>query len=639
MPTLFAATVSGAFSIVYNLTPVQADRASRWAPGIGAGLIGGLFVAVIGNLDAMGQVMRRLGEQSTTQFQSQIPGLQSLVRAASGVQHLATTGGSLAPFDWWAPSRVLPFTINEFPYWSFLFADLHPHMMGIPFTILFLAAAFNLLAGADHTAEDGWLARGARFLFIPLTLGALAAINTWDLPTYLGIVVLAFIVGDYRARARLRPLPIVLFAAAVAALSYLLYLPFFQNYAAVGSSGVGLVQGKTQLSQWLLIWGFFLFLAFTFIIVELRTHNRPGQPDRRAPAVVRWLRLLTERWDAAPRLVSLQRTLVTQPAPLFQVGRGLLLVVLLLAVILAIAGYWVPAVLALPVAVTGLLLFRRDVPAGRTFALLLVFAGLLVLLGVEFVFLKDFLCGCAPGSNQVGDYYRMNTLFKFYIQVWVLLALGVAAGLPLVWQTVQERFGRAWRVAWTLAFVVLTVSVLAFVVLGTPRRVADRFPGTRPAIGTLDGMAFMQVGSYTWPDASNTIELKYDYDAIQWLLSHVQGNPVVAEGRIDYYREGGMRVASFSGLPGLLGAHQGEQRYGDQVGTRDGQARDLFSTSDIARAQQLLDELDVRYVYLGRLERTVYPSAGIAKFEQMAQQGLLREVYRNAEVVIYERGG
>lgn len=100
-----------------------------------------------------------------------------------------------------------------------------------------------------------------------------------------------------------------------------------------------------------------------------------------------------------------------------------------------------------------------------------------------------------------------------------------------------------------------------------------------------------------------------------------------------------MRVASFSGLPGLLGAHQGEQRYGDQVGTRDGQARDLFSTSDIARAQQLLDELDVRYVYLGRLERTVYPSAGIAKFEQMAQQGLLREVYRNAEVVIYERGG
>ncbi len=647
VPTLFAATVTGAFSLVYNLVPVrhvETDdetpiRVTHWAPGIGAGLIGGLFVAVIGNLDAMGQVVRRLGEQGTTQFQSQIPGLQSLVRAVSGVQNMVTTGGTLPSFDWWAPSRVLPFTINEFPYWSFLFADLHPHMMGMPFTILFLAAAFNLLAGADQPTEEGRWVRVIRFLFIPLTLGALATINTWDLPTYLGIVVLAFIVGDYRRSGRLRVLPIGLFAVAVAALSYLLYLPFFQNYAAVGSSGVGLVQGKTQLSQWLLIWGFFLFLVFSYLLVELRSHNRQGQPDRRAPAVVRWLRLLVERWDAAPRLVSLQGALLTNPTPIFRFGRIVLLVVLLLAVVLAILGDWVPALLLLPVTMTGLLLFRRDVPAGRTFALLLIFAGLLVLLGVEFVFLKDFLCGCAPGSGQVGDYYRMNTLFKFYIQVWVLLALGAAAGLPLVWQTVQERFTRPWRLAWNVAFVILTVAVLAFPVLGTPRRVADRFPGERPAFGTLDGMAFMTVGSYTWPDASNTIELKYDYDAIQWLLNNVVGNPVVAEGRIDYYREGGMRVASFTGLPGLLGAHQGEQRYSDQVGTRETQARELFSTPDIARTQQLLDELDVGYIYLGRLERTVYPSEGIAKFAQMAQQGLLQEVYRNPEVVIYARVG
>jgi uncharacterized membrane protein len=446
-------------------------------------------------------------------------------------------------------------------------------------------------------------------------------------------------VGDYRAHGRLRVLPIGLFALAVAGLSYLLYLPFFQNYAAVGSSGVGLVQGKTQLSQWLLIWGFFLFLALTYILVELRSRNRQGQPDRRAPAVVRWLRLIAERWDAAPRLVSLQGALVTRPAPIFRAGRIVLLVALLLAVLLAILGYWVTAVLLLPVSITGLLLFRRDVPAGRTFALLLIFAGLLLLLGVEFVFLKDFLCGCAPGSGQVGDYYRMNTLFKFYIQVWVLLALGAAAGLPLIWQTVQERFSRPWRLAWNVAFVVLTVAVLAFPVLGTPRRVADRFPGARPAIGTLDGMAFMQVGSYTWPDASNAIDLQYDYEAIQWLLDNVRGNPVVAEGRIDYYREGGMRVASFTGLPGLLGAHQGEQRYSDQVGLRETQARELFSTPDIARTQQLLDELDVRYIYLGRLERTVYPEEGITKFAQMAQQGLLQEVFRNPEVVIYERPG
>jgi uncharacterized membrane protein len=43
----------------------------------------------------------------------------------------------------------------------------------------------------------------------------------------------------------------------------------------------------------------------------------------------------------------------------------------------------------------------------------------------------------------------------------------------------------------------------------------------------------------------------------------------------------------------------------------------------------------VRYIYIGQLERTVYPPEGIAKFEQMAQQGLLNVPYRNQAVTIY----
>jgi len=110
----------------------------------------------------------------------------------------------------------------------------------------------------------------------------------------------------------------------------------------------------------------------------------------------------------------------------------------------------------------------------------------------------------------------------------------------------------------------------------------------------------------------------------------------VAEGRIDYYREGGMRVASFTGLPSLLGAHQGEQRYSFQVGQREADAREFFSTADIGRAQQLMQKMAVRYIYIGQLERTVYPPEGIAKFEQMAQQGLLNVPYRNQAVTIYQ---
>ena len=581
-------------------------------------------------------MLRRRADQSQTPFQSQIPGLQTFVRALSGAAHVISARTPLPAFDWWAPSRILPGTINEFPFWSFLFADLHPHMMGMPFTILFLALALNLVAGYGAGLSGDMAGSFLSFIFIPLTIGALAAINTWDLPTYLGVAILAFLIRDFRATGRVRIWLVLFFAAVVGALAYGLYLPFFQHYEAVGSSGIGLVKGKTDLGKWLQIWGFFAFLAVTALIVELRRREREQTgPAARSPALVRWLQLIADQWDLAPRVATLHAALVKQAAPAYVAGRLFVALVMAAAVLLALLGYWVPALLLLPLLAAGVLLFRRDATPERTFTVLLLFTGLLVAHGVEFVFLKDFLCGCSADGSTVGDFYRMNTLFKFYTQVWVLLGLGAAAALPTVWAALSQRFSRGWRVVWTSLFTVLLFASLVFPLLGTPRRVDDRFPGARPAIGTLDGMAFMTVGVYTWPDQNNPITLQYDYDAIHWLLDNVKGNPVVAEGRIDYYREGGMRVASFTGLPSLLGAHQGEQRYSFQVGQREADAREFFSTADISRAQQLMQKMAVRYIYIGQLERTVYPPEGIAKFEQMAQQGLLNVPYRNQSVTIY----
>ena len=528
-------------------------------------------------------------------------------------------------YNYWEPTRVIPPTINEFPYWSFLFADLHPHMIGIPFTVLFLALALNLLAGHGTRRDSrGWIERVLSFLVLPLTLGALAAINTWDLPTYLGLGVLVYLVREWRGHGRIRWLPTVGFAVALALFSLGLYYPFFHSYEAVGAGGVGLVKVKTSLGQWLNIWGFFIFLALTYLLIELRRR-------RARLGLLRWLRLLFDRWEQAPRFARLHSLLVSGSTG-YLIGRIVVGLLIVLTVVLALLKYTVPATLLLPLVAAGVLLLRRRMTAENLFTTVLFFTGLLVLLGVEFVYLKDFLQG--------GDHRRMNTLFKFYIQVWVLLGLGTAAALPRLWRAVRGWRSRWVRSLWSVAFALLLVASLAFLLLGTPARVSDRFPGERPPLDTLDGMAFMSVGSYTWPDASNRIELTYDYQAINWLLENVRGTPVVAEGRIDYYREGGMRVSSFTGLPTFLGAHQSEQRYGDvQVGPRETLAREFFTTPDIGRAQQIINDMHVSYIYIGKLERTVYPSEGIAKFEQMAEQGLLTVVYSNEEVTIYQVGG
>jgi uncharacterized membrane protein len=203
-------------------------------------------------------------------------------------------------------------------------------------------------------------------------------------------------------------------------------------------------------------------------------------------------------------------------------------------------------------------------------------------------------------------------------------------------------------VTWRGALILLLAGGLAFLPLGIPARVRDRFPGPRPALGTLDGAAFMTVGRYTWPDAQHVIELAYDYLAIHWLLDNVAGSPVIAEApaggytvagqqvTYDYYRAGGLRVASLTGFPTFVGQHQYEQRPADQVGRRGDLGQEFFRTSDIARTRELMTELRVGYVYVGALERTLFSAASLRKFDTLADLGDLKVVYRNVQVTIYQ---
>ncbi len=214
--------------------------------------------------------------------------------------------------------------------------------------------------------------------------------------------------------------------------------------------------------------------------------------------------------------------------------------------------------------------------------------------------------------------------------------LGIAVGVSLrdMWRAIDKwRAGARW--AWSAVLALLLVAVALYPLLGTPARVVDRFPGERPPIGSLDGMEFMTVGTYYWPDENNPISLWGDYQAIRWLQENVRGTPVLAEAPIGYYREFGVRASSFTGLPTLVGMHESEQRWGWQVGPRSAQARNLYHTVNLEETMDLIRELDVEYVYVGPLERTEYPQAHV-KFERLSELGTLSPVYRNDLVTIYQ---
>jgi YYY domain-containing protein len=636
VPTLAALTAANAFSLTFGLAfrpqapsarlPVPAPQAL--VRGVVAGLLAVLLVVLVGNLAGFDQWLRMLQEHGQSTFESGIPGLAGLVHALAGLKSVVFEGTKLPAYNYWDPSRVIPNTINEFPYWSFLFADLHPHMIGIPFTVLLLSSAYAWLDGASEDDRGGVLGTLLRWLSLSFCLGALAAINTWDLPTYLGLVTLTFWLGRYRrsagrgpltaARLALGAVAALFFGALTLAASYLLYLPFFLNYQAL-DVGLGLVHDKTGLEKFLFIWGLVLFVVVSYLLAAL------VRPQSRM-AMLRAISLFLRRWRVAPHLAQVYGALVQRTSGGYWEGLWSLIAVAGLTIGLWALDYRVPAVLLPLVWLSFLFLLRPEPDAGHAFAGLLLFTGVLILLGVEVFFLRDFLGG--------GDYYRMNTLFKFYIQVWVILGIAAAYLIVYLWERVVDRniLGNVWQGGMLL----LLTAALVYPIMGTRSRVLDRFASS-PAFGTLDGMAYMTTGEFTWPQ-DNRIVLEYDYQAIRWLQNHVKGTPVLAEAEIGYYREGGMRVASYTGLPMPLGGlHQNEQHWPDQVGQRDALYREFWNTTDPARAWGLIQQLDISYIYVGQLERAVYTQPGsLIKFDALAAQGRLTIAYQNERTRIYQ---
>ena len=614
VPSFFALTVGAAFSFGHALAARLHGR--RWLWGGVAAVAG---VALLGNLTVLAQWLAGMVAAGGATPRPEI-GLEALGPLLVGIGRWLRGAAKLPSFDYWyQATRVIPFTINEFPFFSYLFADLHPHIMALPFTI----TALVLAAGQCLAPRGRREGRGRAFVLLPLgllalTVGALGPMNTWDLPTYLGLVIVALVWTEAeRGRAGAG----VAQGLGVAALALALYLPFYAHYAPPAAAPRLLIN-DTGLGYLLVVWGLWFVALYGWL------GARWWQGRRGAGRVWRLY------WGPG-RARRLLAALHSPPATSTRLRRWLVAGAAVLALAALLAGEEAAALL-LPLVALGLdLWLRPDARRAERWAGLVAAWGCLILVGTEFFYLADFLQG--------SEWQRMNTVFKFGLQAWVLMALAAGVGVPTRLAEMAQG-GRASKVpapgrrlAWVVALAGLGAISLAYVPLGTAARVNERFPGGPPPIGTLDGLAYMRTGAYHWPDMEHTIVLSYDSDAIRWLLDHVHGTPVIAEAPLGYYREGGLRVSSYTGLPTLVGAHQNEQRPPGLVAERQSLAERLFRSTSTEETLDLMKGLRVQYVYFGQLETVQYGAESRAKFDAMVREGQLDLVYQNPRVVIYQR--
>ena len=658
--TVFALTASAAFSVAVSLVTGPGGRRGISRGAIVAGVGSGVALCVLGNLDGALQLLEALWKQGGSGIESGVPAVTGLTKALVGLMAMAF-GGPRPSFDFWRSTRFIgpedPGPIHEFPFFTFLYGDLHAHMLSMPLQVMAVAlglqaarltrteivAAGGLRNAATRMASLTVMARPLALIALAgLLVGTLRATNTWELPTYLALAGLMTVIATRPGRWVRWPVAVAVGALVlgmVYAVSSAFFAPFLARYELF-YSGVTPVKTPTSPSQFLLINGPLLFVVVTYLAYVLA----------RSATVAR---ALTS--TVAARVPTPAASYLSILAPTISLaGDGqispLATTLLAVGIVLWAGGYGTLAVLVMAGGiVAGVATYRR---ASR-----------------EVLFVAG-IAAAALGSLALpevvavkGDVGRMNTVFKFYLQAWILLAILAGPAAVLLWRgmfrrepsppdplslarergspdggsgddlVTPELVRGVWKYVWAGLLIFLVAACAVYPILATRTKVGLRFAQIGPGI---DGMAYMAEAAYR--DRERDLDLPSDYEAIRWLMENVQGTPVILEGYAPLYHWGS-RYSIYTGLPTVMGWdwHQKQQRsaYGERVDQRVREVNRFYENPDVEQAWGTIRKYGVRLIVVGGLERAYYPAAGLGKLDRMVGNGL-EVVYQEGGVTIYQ---
>ena len=630
---IFALAAVGAYGILYNLLSAANEKfkiANRIST-IGFSFLAPLFLLIVSNIEGFLEVLHRHGilwpANSTSNFWTWL-GIKEL--SDPPTQPLAWIPDRF--WWWWRASRVITDLdlkgnfqeiIDEFPFFSFLLGDLHPHVLAIPFNLLAVAMALNLLLG-------GWRGRielfglrleisKAGFLFAALTLGGLAFLNTWDILIGTALILLAYVLFRVHEEgwSWLRLKDFFVLGIPLGLFAIILYMPFYFGFSSQASGILPNIINPTRGAQLWVMFAPFFILLIAYLVYLLFGEKRPAHWPLAVWLVggftillwsFSWLLSLGIRF-ADPTFV--QQLLQNQGVP----NLGTLFMEATARRLSYIGGLLTLLVLLTP-ALASVIASHRPSPTNQnpspmdqeassidrlpvTFVLLLIILASLLVIAPEFVYLHD----------EFGT--RMNTIFKFYYQAWLLWSIAAAFGTAMLLQNLRG----AWDWVFRIGLVILLFISLTYPVLG----VANKTNNFNPTYGwTLDDFVRFQRNV---PDEAA---------AIEWLRAAPYG--VVAEAVGGGYTAYG-RISEYTGLPTVINWPDHESQWGRtgaQQGSRQDDIQTLYSTPDWQAALAIINQYHVQYIYIGNLERSTYP------VQEDKFRAHLTQAFQQGVVTIYE---
>lgn len=605
---IFGLSAVGAYGILYNLlanyqlpiTKVQSLLSPLLAP---------LFLLLVSNVEGFLEILHRKGLfwQDGANFWTwlDLPDLREA--PAQPLQWIPERF-----WWWWRASRVVQDyelngtwreVIDEFPAFSYLLGDLHPHVLAMPFNLLAIAIALNLFFGGWRGKIDLYLGQlqinKMGFFTIALVLGGLAFLNTWDI--LIGAALVIFSYGLARVREAgwgwERIEDILSLGIPVAVVAFVMYLPFYIGFDSQAGGIVPNFMFPTRGAQLWVMWGTLFIPLFTYLVYVWRIKTpadwRAGIFTTLGLLLVLILGMIVLGFLALRLAPDLARSILESQ------GRD---VNAFIADSMARRSSYIGSLLTLLALLIPALsfLFKSEHKSSSSFVLLMIVLGALLILGPDFLYLRD----------NFG--YRINTVFKFYYQAWIVLSLAAAYGVVVLLRNLRG----AANVVFSAVFALVLLVGLTYPAIG----IFTKTNNFNPPFGyTLDDFDRVQREN---PDEAA---------ALSWLRSAPDG--VVAEAQViggSYTNYG--RVSIYTGLPTILGWPGHESQWRDQAlqGSRLQDIDTLYTTDDWMTAQEIIDRYSIRYVFVGNLERTTY-QVSEEKFSRF-----LEPVLQQGNVTIYE---
>ncbi|MEM4509281.1 MAG: DUF2298 domain-containing protein, partial [Archaeoglobaceae archaeon] len=410
--------------------------------------------------------------------------------------------GGLDFLYYWNSTRVIEGTINEFPYFSFIHADLHAHVFAIPMKIFFV----SLLLLNEKRIR----------VLLPLTLFAIFATNSWDYP----IMLLLSIVYALSSRDR---------NILIYSLVSLPLVAFYYTTMNLPKTEIVFSVEKSALLE-------FLGYSATLLILAYLVY-----------------------------LISDKKTLFY-------------------SIPIALPFYFLSPIL--PVLIPLLVcsaygVYKRD--------------------GASALVLTAVICFILPEFVAIDS--RLNTVFKFYLCAWILLAIGAVMKLKI------EDLRREAK----LIVAVLLIASLVYPLVATPLRYSYSF-----AEFTLDGMGFTKHYG--------------EYEALQWLKE--KDGVIIEEGCTHGYYcayQYGGRVAVFTGNPTVVAwtGHEFQWRRNySAIAERASDVREFYTSKDCNEMTRILEKYNVSYVFFGYEERRLFGS-------ELAIENCFEKIFESGNAKIF----